>query len=96
MKTQLNRTHLESVRQQLIECASMRPDDIKKFYDEHLVYLEGCSFLDNDAPSHIALLFRGKLRHYEAELVPFLLAGVDPYGQRICGIHNCMNPSHVK
>lgn len=74
----------------------MRPADIKNFYDKHLVYLEGCSFLDNDAPTMIPLLFRGKLRHYDAELVPFLLAGVDPYGQRSCGIHNCMNPSHIK
>jgi hypothetical protein len=96
MKTQMQRTHLEAMRHQLIECATTRPADIKAFYDKHLVYVDGCSFLDSDTPKFIGLLFRGKLKHFESELVPFLLSGVDPYGQRKCGLHDCMNPQHIK
>lgn len=89
------KTQTDSLRLQLIEIATMRPQDITRFYNENLVYVEGCSFLTTDAPSQIPLLFRGKLKHYDARIVPFLLAGVDPEGQKSCGIHGCLNPAHV-
>lgn len=89
------KTQIDAQRIQLIEIATMRPDDIKRFYEENLIYVDGCSFLTTDAPAQVPLLFRGKLRHYDSRIVPFLLAGVDPNGEKSCGIHGCLNPDHV-
>lgn len=89
------RMNMDSMRHQLIECASFRPNDIKAFYDKWMLYANGCSFLSTDAPHNIAMLYRGRLRHYDARLVPFALAGVDPEGKKICNNDNCLNPDHV-
>jgi hypothetical protein len=82
-------------RLQLIEIATMRPQDIVRFYNEHLFYVDGCSFLSQDAPKQIELLYKGKLVHYDAARVPFWLAGVNPAGARSCGMNDCLNPTHV-
>ena len=89
------KTQMDAMRLQLIEVATTRPADISRFYDQYMINVEGCSFLSSDAPANVPLLFRGKLRHYDARLVPFILAGVDPSGQRKCGIAGCLNPAHV-
>lgn len=87
---------LTSLRLQLIECASTRPLDIQNFYNKYLLYADGCSFLSSDAPPNIALLYRGKLKHYDAMIVPFLLADANPYANKMCGIDNCINPTHAE
>ena len=82
------------MRYQLIECATTRPNDVSNFY---LKYLntgdDGCSYLEG--PERIALFYKGKLRYYDATLVPFALAGVNPKGRKTCGHANCINPDHV-
>ena len=83
------------MRLQLIECAQTRPKDIENFYAKWLLTVGECKTMASDAPTNIALLYRGRLRHYDAMVVPFVLAGVDPYGERNCGLANCLNPSHV-
>ena len=83
------------IRLQLIEIATMRPQDIVRFYNEHLFYVDGCSFLSTDAPKQIELLYKGKLVQYDATRVPFWLAGIDPSRPKKCGIVGCLNPTHV-
>jgi hypothetical protein len=85
----------DTQRQQLIEIASQRPDDIQSFYKKHLVNVNGCTFLGMDAPKTLSVLFRGKLRNYNAAEVPAIMSGKDPNGRRNCGIHGCINPNHV-
>lgn len=80
---------------QLIECAQMRPKDIENFYNKHLLRVDDCRVLASDAPRDIAMLYRGKLRHYDASIVSFVLAGKNPYAPRTCEIANCLNPDHV-
>lgn len=84
-----------TVRHQLLEVAAMRPNDLKQFYVKNLVSVSGCSFLHKDAPRDINILYRGKLKSFDASLTPFLLAGVDPNGRKHCGHSGCLNPSHV-
>lgn len=88
-------TSLETQRQHLIEVATLRPDDIERFYNQHLVKIGDCSFLAKDAPANVPLLFRGKLRHFNSFDLPLILAGVDPKGTRSCGNNQCINPEHV-
>jgi hypothetical protein len=88
-------TSLETQRQHLIEVATLRPDDIKMFYEKHLVKVGDCSLLAKDAPANVPLLFRGKLRHFNAFDLPLILAGVDPKAPRSCNNNQCINPEHV-
>jgi hypothetical protein len=82
------------MRLQLIECATTRPDDITAFYNKYLVTeSNGCTILNG--PLHIDLFYRGHLRKYNASLVPFALAGVDPNGPKSCHNPKCVNPDHV-
>jgi hypothetical protein len=83
------------IRLELIEIASRTPEPIKDFYEKHLVYFNGDALLSSDAPPSIELFFRGKLKSYDSYEVPFILAGVNPYGKRKCDIAKCMNPAHV-
>jgi len=86
---------LETQRQHLIEVATVRPDDIKRFYEKHLIKVGDCSFLAKDAPANVPLLFRGKLRHFNSFDLPLILAGADPKAVRSCGNIECINPEHV-
>ena len=86
---------LDNTRLDLIEVATTRLNDIKRFYDKYLGYENGCSILALDAPRNVPVLFRGKLRHYDAKLVPFILAGVDHNAPKICENDKCLNPAHV-
>lgn len=85
----------EMQRLRLIEVATMRPDDIQRFYSQYMVKINGCSFLIKGAPSHVPLLFRGRLRHFNAQELPIVLAGKDPEAKRTCGNSKCINPEHV-
>ena len=90
-----NQAQLDSIRLQLIECAQMRPKDIENFYGKYLLNVDDCRILASDAPRNIAMLYRGKLRNYDASIVSFVLAGKNPYAERTCGVANCLNPDHV-
>jgi hypothetical protein len=85
----------ENQRQQLIEIASRRPDDIKDFYAKYLVGIDDCTFLSADAPKTLSVFYRGKLKDYDAASVPSIISGKDPNGRRQCGIHGCINPNHI-
>jgi hypothetical protein len=91
----MNNPENSTVRHQLLEVAAMRPNDIKQFYSQNLVYVNGCSLLSKSAPKEITLMYRGRLKSFDAALTPFLLAGVDPSGKKTCGVSGCVNPSHV-
>jgi hypothetical protein len=84
------------MRLELIEISTQRPFDIKAYYDRYLLNVSGCSFLSSDAPLDMPLFYRGKLRNYNPLLVAPLLGGKNPYGERSCGIHACLNPTHIK
>lgn len=85
--------NIDTMRLQLIEVASTRPRDLSNWYNKHLRYEDGCSYLDTKEP--IALFYRGKVRYYDSLMVPFALAGVDPKSPRSCNHPDCVNPDHV-
>lgn len=83
-------------RLMLIEVATKRPDDIKSFYDKYLIHIHGgCSFLDDNAPSTLSVLYKGKLVEFDPCKALFLLADKNPDGPRTCGIHGCLTVDHV-
>lgn len=85
-----------TTRQQLIEVASLRPEDIKGFYDRYTTRLNDCVFLVKDAPEHLSVLYRGRLKKFKASEVPALLAGVNLGGPHTCGVVGCINPDHMR
>jgi hypothetical protein len=91
----MNQRQLDSMRSQLIECATTRPFDIEKFYELNIVKIEGCSVLSETTPAEVALIYRGRLRYFDSYLVPFVLAGVNPYGNKTCDNAKCIDPNHV-
>jgi hypothetical protein len=84
-----------TARQQLIEVASLRPDDIEDFYSKYILKINGCFFLDNEAPEYLAVLYRGKIKKFKASEVPVLLAGVRVDAPHSCGFRACINPDHM-
>jgi hypothetical protein len=85
-----------TARQQLIEVASLRPDDIQNFYSRYIIKIDGCFFLTNEAPEHLSVLYRGKIKKFKANEVPILLAGVRADAQHTCGFRACINPDHMR
>jgi hypothetical protein len=82
-------------RQQLIEVASLRPKDIKDFFEKYIVIINDCFFLNKDAPEYLDVLYRGKVKQFKASHVPMLLAGVPFESRHTCGIRGCINPHHM-
>jgi hypothetical protein len=92
---EMNLAQQHTVRMQLIESASLRPDDLTNFYNKYKVDVDGCTVLSPTAPEQVAVLYRTRLRFYDAKIVPFILAGKNPYGQKTCRNDDCINPDHI-
>lgn len=92
---EMNVAQQHAMRMQLIESASLRPDDLTNFYNKYKVVVDGCTLLSPAAPKEVAVLYRTRLRYYDAKVVPFILAGKNPYGEKTCGNADCINPDHV-
>jgi len=82
-------------RQQLIEVASQRPDDIQEYFKKYIAKIDGCFFLNKDAPEYLEVLYRGKIKKFKATEVPMLLAGTRMDGPHSCGFRGCINPDHM-
>ena len=77
-------------RLELIEIATTRPDDIKRWFKKNTITDKfGCVTLIGER--YIPLLYKGNLRYYDAASLPSQLAGVKQDCKRN---KKCINPDH--